>query len=360
MPRNADLFSPLRLGALNLKNRILMAPMTRNRANADGAPNDLMAEHYAQRAAAGMIITEMTVVSGMGVAYLNAPGLYRESHRDGWRKVIDRVHQAGGLIVAQIAHAGRVSHPSLLPGHQLPVSPSAIRPAGHVYTESGRQAFVTPRALDTPEIAAIVTEFAQASRLALEAGFDGVELHAANGYLLDQFLRDGTNHRTDAYGGSIANRLRILLEVTEAAVGVWGPGRIGVRISPFNPFNDIADSDPESTFTAVAAALAGRNLAYLHVVEPATGESGGRLTPELRRHFNGGVIVNGGFGRTLAEEALSRGEADAVSFGAPFIANPDLPSRFARNLALAVPDSSTFYRGGARGYTDYGPLVIAA
>lgn len=360
MHQSTRLLSPLRLGELNLKNRVLMAPMTRNRANSEGTPTSLMAEHYAQRATAGLVITEMTVVSEMSVAYLNAPGIYRDSHVAGWRQVTGRVHEAGGLIVAQIAHAGRVSHPSLLPGQQLPVAPSPIRPAGHVHTRSGRQAFETPRALGAHEIASIATEFAQASRLAQEAGFDGVELHAANGYLLDQFLRDGTNQRTDAYGGPISNRLRALLEVTEAAVSVWGSGRVGVRISPFNPFNDIADSNPESTFTAVADALADLNLAYLHVVEPVTGELGGRLTPELRRRFKGGVIVNGGFSRTTAEEALGRGEADAVSFGAPFIANPDLPARFGDGLPLAVPDPSTFYGGDARGYTDYRPYSSAA
>ena len=360
MHQSTPLFSPLRLGELNLKNRVLMAPMTRNRANADGTPASLMAEHYAQRATAGLIITEMTVISETGVAYLNAPGLYRESHRAGWRHVVDRVHEAGGMIVVQIAHAGRVSHPSLLPGQQFPVAPSPIRPEGHVYTADGPRPFVTPRALETHEVAAIVREFAHASRLALEAGFDGIELHAANGYLLDQFLRDGTNHRRDAYGGPPANRVRALLEVTEAVVNVWGSGRVGVRISPFNSYNDITDSNPEATFTAVADALAGLHLAYLHVVEPATGEPGGRLTPELRRRFKGGVIVNGSFDRTLAEEALRRGEADAVSFGVPFIANPDLPARFALNLPLAVPDTSTFYSGGARGYTDYRPHSLAA
>lgn len=355
MHRSTQLFSPLRLGELNLKNRIVMAPMTRNRALADGSPSHLMAEHYAQRAAAGMVITEMTVISGMGVAYINAPGMYQDSHRAGWRQVTDRVHDAGGLIVAQLAHAGRVSHSSLLPDRQLPVAPSPVRPAGHVYTRTGRHPFETPRALEMEEIAVIVKEFAQASRLALEAGFDGVELHAANGYLLDQFLRDGVNQRQDAYGGPVANRLRLLLEVTEAVVNVWGPGRAGVRISPFSPYNDIADSNPRATFTAVADALAGHTVAYLHVVEPATGAFDERLTPELRRRFKAGVIVNGGFDRTMAEEALRLGEADAVSFGTPFIANPDLPDRFARNLPLAVPDSSTFYRGGASGYTDYPP-----
>ncbi|MBY0504458.1 MAG: alkene reductase [Bryobacteraceae bacterium] len=358
MFQSTQLFSPLRLGELNLKNRILMAPMTRNRAHADGTPSGLMAEHYAQRAGAGLIITEMTVVSEMGVAYLSAPGLYRDSHRAGWRQVTERVHEAGGLIVAQIAHAGRVSHPSLLPGDSLPVAPSPIRPAGRVYTRSRPQPFETPRALDSSEIPSIVTEFALASRMAFEAGFDGVELHAANGYLLDQFLRDGTNQRTDSYGGSVANRLRLLLESVGSAVAVWGQGRVGVRISPFNPFKDIADSNPRSTFAAVADALSGMNLAYLHVVEPVTPQQGDRLTPELRRRFQGGVIVNGGFDLALAEDAIHRGEADAISFGAPFMANPDLPTRFAHNLPLAVPD--TFYTGGARGYTDYPPHRLAA
>lgn len=360
MDQATQLFSPVQLGALTLKNRILMAPMTRNRANADGTPTTLMAEHYAQRAQAGLVITEMTVVSEMGVAYLNAPGLYRDSHVDGWRQVADRVHAAGGLIVAQIAHAGRVSHSSLLPGQQLPVAPSAIRPVGHVYTKTGRQPFETPRTLEPGEITAVVKEFGAAARLALQAGFDGVELHAANGYLLDQFLRDGSNQRADGYGGSIANRIRALQEVTEAAVSVWGAGRVGVRISPFNGFNDMVDSDPESTFAAVAEALADQRLGYLHVVEAAGRKADHRLTPELRRRFRGGVIVNEGFDRPSAEAALRRGEADAVSFGSPFIANPDLPARFAEDLPLARPDASTFYGGGARGYTDYRPYGVAA
>lgn len=356
---NHLLFEPVQLGAVQLPNRVLMAPLTRQRAKSDGTPTDLIATHYQQRASAGLIITEMTVVSAHGRAYLNAPGMYQDSHREGWRRVTEAVHQAGGRIFAQLAHAGRISHPSLLPGNAIPVAPSAVRPAGHVYTSSGKQPYVTPHALQTGEIAAVVQEFAAAARMAQEAGFDGVELHAANGYLLDQFLRDGTNQRTDAYGGSPEKRARFLMEVTQAVANVWGAGRVGVRLSPFNAFNDMLDSNPRQSFPVFAGALAAFGLAYLHVIEPAGGASG-RLTPRMRELFGGPLIGNGGFDTKAAAAAIGSGEAEAISFGVPFLANPDLPARLAGNLPLNTPDPSTFYGGDARGYIDYPAYSQAA
>lgn len=353
------LFEPVQLGAVQLPNRILMAPLTRRRAAEDGTPTPLIATYYEQRASAGLIISEMTVVAATGQAYMNAPGLYSDSHREGWRNVTHRVHKAGGKIFAQIAHAGRISHPSLQPNQALPVAPSAIRPAGHVYTPTGPQPYVTPHALSVEEIAVIVKEFEDAARMALEAGFDGIELHSANGYLLDQFLRDGSNQRTDGYGGSAENRVRFLLEVIAAVSRVWGAGRVGVRFSPFNAFNDMSDSNPRESFSVFAAALAPLGLAYLHVIEPAT-EAANRLTPRLRNLFQGPVIGNGGFSTEAAHQALHSGEAEAIAFGVPFLANPDLPARFAANLPLNTPDPSTFYSGGAKGYTDYPAYVPVA
>jgi N-ethylmaleimide reductase len=348
---SSPLFQPVRIGDLHLPNRILMAPLTRLRATPDGTPTPIVADYYAQRASAGLIISEMTIVSPMGQAYINAPGLYTDSHRQGWRNVTGAVHREGGRIFAQIGHAGRISHPSLLPNNATPVAPSAIRPAGHVHTHSGNRPYVTPRALASNEIPAVIEEFAAAARMAQEAGFDGIELHAANGYLIDQFLRDGTNHRTDAYGGAPQNRVRFLLEVIEAVSKVWGPSRVGVRLSPFNPFNDMSDSNPREAFAVFAAALAPLGLAYLHVIEPATETN--RLTPRLRQLFQGPIIGNGGFHAGAAGQAIHNGEAEAIAFGVPFLANPDLPARFAANLPLNTPDPSTFYSGGARGYTDY-------
>lgn len=355
---HALLHSPLTLGAIELSSRIVMAPMTRSRAGAAGVPTPLMATYYAQRASAGVIVAEMTQVSAEGQGYVDTPGIHTDAQVEGWRRVTRAVHDAGGRIVLQLGHVGRISHPSLLPGGMVPVAPSAVRPAGTTYTREGLQPFVTPRALGQQELPDIVEAFARGARLARAAGFDGVELHAGNGYLLDQFLRDGTNRRTDAYGGPVANRARLLLEVAEAASQAWAPERVGVRLSPFNPFNDIRDSAPAATFTEVARLLAGRRLAYLHVVDPiAPGAEGtDRLTPVLRRHFMGKVIVNGGFDGASAEAALLRGEADAVSFGQPFIANPDLPRRLAIGAPLAAADPATFYGGDARGYTDYPPL----
>ena len=361
MPQRT-LFSPVTLGSLELPSRVLMAPMTRSRAGAGGVPTPLMTTYYAQRASAGLIIAEMTQVSADGQGYVDTPGIHTAAQVEGWAHVTRAVHDAGGRIVLQLGHTGRISHPSLQPDGALPVAPSAIAPEGSVYTATGPQPFVMPRALRTAELPRIVQVFADAARRARAAGFDGVELHAANGYLLDQFLRDGSNHRDDDYGGSVANRARLLLEVARAVADAWEPGRVGVRVSPFNSYNSMSDSDPEATFAQVAILLGGRGLAYLHVVEPS-GPDGARvtrLTPTLRRHFGGAVIVNGAFDAPSAEAAIARGEADAVSFGVPFLANPDLPRRIALDAPLNAPDGATFYGGDASGYTDYPALDAAA
>ena len=350
-----DLFSSLRLGPFLLPNRILMAPMTRNRAGEGDAPVPLNAEYYAQRASAGLIITEASQVSPQGVGYPNTPGIHTDRQVEGWRLVTDAVHRRAGRIFLQLWHVGRISHPSLQPNGEAPVAPSAIRPAGEAMTVDGPRPFVRPRALESSEISEIVDQFRYGARRAKAAGFDGVEIHAANGYLIDQFLRDGTNHRTDRYGGSLENRARFLLEVTETVVEVWGPGRVGVRISPTNPFNDMRDSDPFTTFTVATRRLAGFPLAYLQVVEPLSPERNAteRITPILRDGFDGPLIANGGYTSAEGHEVIRTGQADAVSFGAPFLANPDLPRRFALGVRLSEPDRSTFYGGDARGYTDY-------
>ena len=356
-----DLFTPVQLGALTLRNRVVMAPMTRNRAGPGNVPGALAAEYYAQRASAGLIVTEATQVSPQGVGYPGTPGIHSEAQVAGWRRVTDAVHAAGGRIFLQLWHVGRISHPSLQPDGALPVAPSAIAAAGDAFTASGPQPFVTPRALETAEIPGIVAQFEAGARHALAAGFDGVEIHGANGYLIDQFLRDGTNRRTDRYGGSLENRARFLLEVTEAVAHVWGPARVGVRISPQSDFNSMSDRDPRATFGHAALALAPFGLAYLHVVEPANAlpEGARPLVPDLKEAFGGPLMVNGGYTRALAEAVLARGEADLVSFGSSFLANPDLPLRLARNAPLNAPDPATFYGGTEHGYTDYPALEDA-
>jgi N-ethylmaleimide reductase len=358
----SSLWTPLQLGALAAPNRVLMAPMTRNRADADGLATTAMAAYYRQRASAGLVITEMTMVSAASRSYLNMPGLFSPPQVDAWRRVTDAVHASGGRIVAQLGHGGRISHPSLLPDGRLPVGPSAIAPAGRVYTPDGPQPFVAPHALDTDEIAAIVAEFAEAATHAREAGFDGVELHAANGYLLDQFLRDGANRRDDGYGGDAAGRARLLKEVVAATAAAIGADRLGVRLSPFNDYNDMRDSNPRATFSEVAAELRAFGLAYLHVVDPveARASNDAPFVRDLRSLFRGPVIVNGGFSRESAELAITRGDADAVSFGSPFLANPDLPWRLAVGAPLNSPDPATFSGGGERGYVDYPRLEAAA
>jgi N-ethylmaleimide reductase len=334
-PPNVDLFTPLALGDLMLPNRIVMAPLTRNRAGEGNVPRALNVQYYAQR----------------------VPGIHSDEQVAGWRQVTDAVHAGGGRIFIQLWHVGRISHPSLQPDNAQPVAPSAIRPQGDAVTYEGMQAFETPRALTLDEIPAVISDYALAAQRARDAGFDGVEIHAANGYLLDEFLRDGTNTRTDAYGGSVENRMRLLNEVITAVSTVWPTNRIGVRLSPENQFNDIRDSQPQVTFNAVVDMLRGHQLAYLHVLE---GDMLGneRLVDysELKRRFGGLYMANNGYTQASAEQALQLGDADMVAFGRLFIANPDLPERFAQGATLNEPDPETFYGGDAAGYTDYPAL----
>jgi N-ethylmaleimide reductase len=354
---NIDIFSPFELGPLPLPNRIVMAPMTRNRAGPGNVPGPLNATYYAQRASAGLIVSEATQVSPQGVGYPATPGIHSAAQIAGWKGVTEAVHAAGGRIFLQLWHVGRISHPSLQPDGALPVAPSAIAPAGQAMTRDGLKPFVKPRALETAEIAGIVEDYRRGARNARTAGFDGVELHGANGYLIDQFLRDRTNRRTDRYGGSAVNRARFLVEVTEAIVGEWGADRVGVRLSPTNPFNDMADTDPAATFTAAAGELNRFGLAYLHVVEPVAGDpvSAGEI-PDIgffRRLWRGALMGNKGYDLARANAVLRAGLADLISFAALFLANPDLPARLRRGGPFNPPDRKTFYGGTAAGYTDY-------
>lgn len=328
--------------------------MTRNRAGPGNVPTLLNATYYAQRADAGLIVSEGTQVSPQGVGYARTPGLHSDEQVAGWRLVTDAVHARGGRIFAQLWHVGRVSHPSLQPGHALPVAPSAIAIDGKTMTEHGLQPFVTPRALETSEITDVVAQFAHAARQANAARFDGVELHGANGYLLDQFIRDGSNHRTDRYGGSLENRTRLLREVAEAVVEVWGPRRVGVRVSPHNRNNGMSDSDPVATFMGLARVLDPLALAYLHVVEPISLDADvPRLVPRIRDAFHGPIMVAGGHDRASGDAILATGYVDLVAFGVPFLANPDLVERFRLGAPLNSADRSTYYNGDHRGYTDY-------
>lgn len=363
---NSPLFSPIRVGVHRLPHRAAMAPMTRNRAGEGNAPTAMNAEYYTQRASAALIVTEATQVSPRGVGYPNTPGIHTDAQVEGWRRVTDAVHERDGRIFLQLWHVGRISHPSLQPDGARPVAPSAVRPEGEAKTYEGPKPFVTPRALETKEVPGVVETFRDGARRALEAGFDGVEIHGANGYLVDQFLRDGTNRRTDRWGGPVENRARFLLEVTEAAADVWGADRVGVRLSPLSGFNDMGDSDPESTFGHAAARLDELGIAYLHVVEPDPGAGQGRPEPgaaaardrpvavrRVRESFSGPLMANNAYDRASAERAIESGFADLVSFGRLFLANPDLPERFAEGAPLNEPDPSTFYGGGEEGYTDY-------
>jgi len=351
----AALFSPGRLGPYTLPHRLLMAPMTRNRARPDGVPSPSAVIYYGQRASAAMIVTEATTVSEQGVGYPLMPGIHTADPVAGWRPVVDAVHRFGCRFFLQLFHAGRISHPSLQPGEALPVAPSPIAPNGQTPTYRGPAPFVPPRGLALEEIPNIVEQFRTAAHNALLAGFDGVEIHGANGYLLDQFLRDGSNHRTDAYGGAVANRIRLLLQVTEAVADVWGADRVGVRISPLNTFNTMFDSNPGRTFGTLVTELTGFDLAYLHVVEEdGAPESGPRFDiGDLRHLWNGPYIANGNYDESRAMNVIADGRADFVSFGKLFLANPDLPLRFARNAPLNEPDRGSFYGGDDRGYIDY-------
>jgi N-ethylmaleimide reductase len=355
------LFDSVRLGALSLPHRILMAPLTRCRANAGNVPGPLNAEYYRQRASAGLIIAEATSVSPYGFGYPSTPGIFTEEQVAGWKLVTDAVHAAGGRIVLQLWHVGRISHAVFQPDGILPVAPSAIAPRGKIFTGTGMADYPTPRALDLSEIPGIVAEYVHGATLARKAGFDGVEIHNANGYLLDQFLRDGTNHRADRYGGSVQNRARLTLEVTEAVVGVWGSDRVGIRLSPGGVFNDMHDSNPLATFGHVLRELARLNLAYAHVTrvtaqDIAHGAREGVGPRELRPHYPGTLVSAGGFDLDSGNQALAEGWADAIAFGVPFLANPDLPDRLRQRAPLNTPDENTFYAQGAKGYTDYPTL----
>ncbi|HEX4407303.1 MAG TPA: alkene reductase [Xanthobacteraceae bacterium] len=355
-----DLFSPIRLGRLELPNRIVMAPMTRNRAGPDNVPGALNATYYAQRASAGLIVSEATQVSPQGVGYPGTPGIHSEAQVAGWKGVTEAVHTAGGRIFLQLWHVGRISHPSLQPNGALPIAPSAIAPKGQAWTLDGMKDYVTPHALTVDEIASVVADYRRGAENARAAGFDGVEIHGANGYLIDQFLRDGSNRRDDAYGGSALNRARFLLEVTEAAVSVWGPERVGVRLSPTNPYNDIVDSNPAATFATVVNELNRFGLSYLHVVEPgATDPIAAGAVPDIRffrQLWKSILIANKGYDLERAQAVLRDGDADLVGFAALFIANPDLPERLRRSGPFNPPDRKTFYGGAAKGYTDYPAL----
>lgn len=352
------LFTPTRLGQIEIANRTVMAPLTRNRAP-DLRPTDLMVEYYRQRASAGLIVTEGTQISPMAQGYAWTPGIYSDEQVAGWRKIVDAVHDAGGKIVPQLWHVGRISHPSLLGGAD-PVGPSAISAGSKTFDGTGFVETTTPRALTLEEIPGILADYAKAAQNAKDAGFDGVEIHAANGYLIDQFLRDTSNKRTDAYGGPIANRVRFLTEVVDAVVGVWGPGRVGIRISPYSNANNVGlDSDTQALFGAVIAELNKRPLAFVHMVEGATG--GPRDWPEgaleaLRDQIAAPYIANNGYTREMALQAVADGTADAVAFGRAFIANPDLPARLETGAELNPLRAALLYGGGAEGYTDYPTL----
>lgn len=356
-----DLFSPVKLGSMQLSNRIVMAPLTRNRAGEHGVPQPLNVTYYEQRASAGLIVTEATPISAMAHGYPALPGIYTDAQVAGWKKITDAVHAKGGKIVIQLWHVGRISHPTLLPDGALPVAPSAIKPAGKAFTYQGLVDYVEPRALDANELSSIVADYVHATKSALAAGFDGVEIHAANGYLLDQFLRDGTNQRTDQYGGSFENRARFLLEVTKAVVDVAGSDKVGVRISPVNPFNDMKDSNPQALFNFVTQSLNQFNLAYLHVVEGGI-HGGGIADPfdfdALRKLFKGPYMANLAYDKARGNAVVASGHADVVAYGVPFIANPDLVERFRTDAPLNEADSSTFYGGTEKGYTDY-PFIKA-
>ena len=344
-------FLPYRLGHIELSNRLVMAPMTRSRALEHNVPNPIAAAYYTQRASAGLIITEATQVSPQGVGYIRTPGIHSAEHVAGWKRITEAVHRAGGKIFLQLWHVGRISHPDFH-GGELPVAPSAIAAQGQVFTAKGPQQMVTPRALALAELPGIVEQFRRGAENARAAGFDGVELHGANGYLLDQFLRDGSNRRTDAYGGTVENRARLPLEVTTAVIDVWGADRVGYRISPNGTFNSMSESNPIQTFSYLTEQLNRLGIVYLHVVDPV-GDGTRRVSPVLRQKFNRSYIVNGGFDLDSANAVIRNGEADLIAFGMPFLANPDLPARYQIKAPLNVPDQATFYVGEDKGFTDY-------
>ena len=354
----SDLFSPVKLGGIAMSNRMVMAPLTRNRSSMEGVPQDINVTYYEQRATAGLIITEATPISPMGHGYPLLPGIYTEAQIAGWKKVTDAVHAKGGKIVIQLWHVGRISHPTLLNG-AIPVAPSAVKPAGKAFTFNGLVDYVVPRALDASELPGIVADYVQASQNAIKAGFDGVEIHSANGYLLDQFLRDGSNKRSDIYGGSIENRARFLMDVTKAVVDAIGSDKVGLRLSPVNPFNDMKDSNPQALFNYVTEQLNQFNLAYLHVVEGGI-HGGGVADPfdfdAMRKLSKLPYMANLSYDKVRGNAAIASGHADAVAYGVPFISNPDLVERFRQDAPLNEADSKSFYGGTEKGYIDYPTL----
>lgn len=351
------LFTPVRIGRIELSNRFVMAPMTRSRANDAGVPGDLAATYYAQRVSAGLIISEGTYPTAMGKGYVRTPGIETEAQVAAWKRVTEAVHARGGRIFMQLMHCGRISHPSLLPGAALPVAPSAIKPAGQAWTDSGQQDFVTPRALSVAEIADVVGSYRAATRRAFAAGFDGVELHAASGYLPEQFLSSGSNHRRDQYGGSAVNRARFVLEVLTAITAEAGGDRVGIKISPEMNYNDISDAEPQETYIHLVGVLDAFKLAYLHVALFGAKVDYHAL---LRPRFNGAYLAGGGLDQATAEALLANERADATVFGSAFLANPDLPERIRQGAPFNAPDRATFFTPGERGYTDYPDLNATA
>ena len=358
----SDLFSPLRLGAIEMPNRVVMSSLTRNRAGAGNVPTDLAVEYYRQRASAGLILTEASPICPEAHGYPRTPGIHSPEQIAGWRKVTDAVHAAGGRIAIQLWHVGRISHPDLQPGGLAPVAPSALKPAGQAITLKGLQDYVTPRALETAEIPGLIAIYVQAARNALEAGFDGVEIHAGNGYLLDQFLRSLTNQRSDAYGGSKENRARLLLEILDAVGAAVGNDRVGVRLSPVTPFNDVSDDNPQETFDYVVDALNRFDLAFLDILQGTGGSPPDQWLPfnyaRLRTLYHGKLILNNGYDFTSGQAAVQGGAADAIAYGRALLANPDLVERFRRGAPLNQPDYEKLYVGEEKGYTDY-PFLSA-
>ncbi|MBN67199.1 MAG: alkene reductase [Rickettsiales bacterium] len=353
----STLFEPTKVGAIEVKNRVFMAPLTRNRAQANGVPGDLAATYYAQRASAGLIISEATQISPLAKGYINTPGIYTDEQVEGWEVITNAVHTKGGKIVLQLWHVGRISHTDILPEGEQPLAPSAIRANAQTVTENGRTDVSEPRAMTEEDIRNTIADYKHAAHMARKAGFDGVEIHAANGYLIDQFIDASTNTREDAYGGSVENRLRLLKEVTDVVTEVWGAERVGVRLSPTGTFNDMNEPNPLSTYGAAIEMLNSYGLAYLHFVERFPGLEVNNadllVLQQLRARWNGFYLANGDYDLLSSQDTVDSGHADAVAFGRPFIANPDLPERLERGAALNEPDHDTFYGGGAEGYTDY-------
>ncbi|MEJ6642037.1 MAG: alkene reductase [Akkermansiaceae bacterium] len=351
------LFQSLQVGALQLPNRVLMAPLTRIRADADHVPTDIMVEHYAQRASSGLLIAEATMAMEGRSAFGTEPGIYSEAQVAGWKKVTDAVHEKGGRIFLQIWHGGRACHPLLNKGREAVASSAIAISNDEVHTPQGKKPYTVPRALEDEELPAIVEGFRLAAQNARAAGFDGIEVHGANGYLLDGFLRDGANKRTGPYGGSMENRARLMLEVLDAVIEVWGSDRVGLRVSPLNSFNSSSDTDPVGLYTFLAGKLNPLNLAYLHVMRgDVLGELEGEVLKPIRAAYEGLIISNMGYTAAEANQAITDGEVDAVAFGVPYLANPDLPERFAQDAPLNEPDPNTFYAPGPAGYNDYPTL----